>query len=258
VSQALAIPAFPAPSEQWTLRMKDLCELTGLPRQAIHFYIQQGLVPAGRKTGRNTALYGQAHVERIQLVRKLQHERFLPLKAIRAMLDRRDDGFSPEQRQLLADVRSRLRPLLGGTAADEPEPAVAAQPILDRLHLTREDLDDLCEANLLAVREDEPGQPYIAESDAWMLEIFAELRAAGFSRELGFSGRDFATLQQVVSTLVATEERMLTERISHLPSEEVATMLSRALPLMNTLLARYHLTLARNFLGALGAEKDKE
>jgi hypothetical protein len=130
-------------------------------------------------------------------------------------------------------------------------------PLLEKLRLTREDLDDLCESNLLAVREDEPGQPFIAESDAWMLEIFAELRAAGFSRELGFTGRDFATLQQVVSTLVSTEERMLTERISHLPSEEVAAMLSRALPLMNTMLSRYHLTLARNFLGALGADNDE-
>jgi DNA-binding transcriptional MerR regulator len=258
VSLALAIPAFPEPSDEWTLRMKDLCELTGLPRQAVHFYIQQGLVPPGRKTGRNTALYGQAHVERIQLVRKLQNERFLPLKAIRAMLDRREEGFSPEQRQLLADVRARLRPLLGGGAPDEPEPALPALPLLHRLGLERQDLDDLCEANLLAVREDEPGHPFIAESDAWILEIFAELRAAGFSRALGFTGKDFATLQQVVSTLVSSEERMLTERISHLPPDEVAGMLGRALPLMNTMLARYHLTLAKNFLGALGAEKDKE
>ena len=28
---------------RWMYRMKDLCEATGLPRQAIHFYIQQGL-----------------------------------------------------------------------------------------------------------------------------------------------------------------------------------------------------------------------
>ena len=39
--------------DRWCYRMKDLCEATGLPRQAIHFYIQQGLLPAGRKTGRN-------------------------------------------------------------------------------------------------------------------------------------------------------------------------------------------------------------
>ena len=35
--------------ERWCYRMKDLCEATGLPRQAIHFYIQQGLLPPGAR-----------------------------------------------------------------------------------------------------------------------------------------------------------------------------------------------------------------
>jgi DNA-binding transcriptional MerR regulator len=56
---------------QWIYRMKDLCDLTGLPRQAIHFYIQQGLLPPGRKIGRNMAWYTDAHVERLKLVRQL-------------------------------------------------------------------------------------------------------------------------------------------------------------------------------------------
>ena len=32
----------------YPLRMKDLCAETGLPRQAIHFYIQQGLLEPGQ------------------------------------------------------------------------------------------------------------------------------------------------------------------------------------------------------------------
>jgi DNA-binding transcriptional MerR regulator len=65
----------------WRYRMKDLCEATGLPRQAIHFYIQQELLPPGRKTGRNMAWYTDEHIERLHLIKKLQHEQFLPLKA---------------------------------------------------------------------------------------------------------------------------------------------------------------------------------
>ena len=38
-------------AEAWPYKMRDLCRITGMPRQAIHFYIQQGLVPPGRKTG---------------------------------------------------------------------------------------------------------------------------------------------------------------------------------------------------------------
>ena len=83
-------------------RMKDLCRLTGLPRQVIHFYIQQGLVPEGHKTGRNMAYYGDEHVRRVRLVRTLQHERFLPLKASRALLERTTNPTEHEVRYWLA------------------------------------------------------------------------------------------------------------------------------------------------------------
>ena len=66
--------------------MRDLCARTGLSRQAIHFYVAQGLVEAPKKTGRTMGYYTEAHVERILLVRRLQEEHFLPLKAIRAMI----------------------------------------------------------------------------------------------------------------------------------------------------------------------------
>lgn len=49
-----------AAEERYPYRMKDLCELTGLGRQAIHFYIQRELLPPGYKTGRNMAYYGKS------------------------------------------------------------------------------------------------------------------------------------------------------------------------------------------------------
>jgi DNA-binding transcriptional MerR regulator len=93
---------------RWCYRMKDLCDATGLPRQAIHFYIQQGLLPSGRKTGRNMAWYTEEHLERLHLIKKLQHERFLPLKAIKALFDGEDGVFSPRQHAFLAGVKERL------------------------------------------------------------------------------------------------------------------------------------------------------
>jgi DNA-binding transcriptional MerR regulator len=86
--------------------MRDLCQATGLERQTIHFYIQEGLLPEGKKTGRNMAYYGEDHLERLRLIKKLQEERFLPLRAIRAVLGGKSGGFSKEQRKLLADVKT--------------------------------------------------------------------------------------------------------------------------------------------------------
>ena len=85
--------------------MKDLCERTGMSRQAIHFYIRKGLVPPGIKRSKTSAEYTEKHVERILLVRRMQEEQFLPLDAIKATLDERDKAFSPPQRRLSRSYR---------------------------------------------------------------------------------------------------------------------------------------------------------
>jgi DNA-binding transcriptional MerR regulator len=228
-------------------RMKDLCELTGLERQAIHFYIQQGLLPAGKKTGRNMAWYGPEHVERIQLIRRLQHERFLPLKAIRAMLHQQEDAFSPAQRRLLLDVREHLAPALGGPAPGHVEPPVEALPLLERAKLERVDLDELASVGLLHVREDEAGRPLIAAGDVWLIELFGELRAAGCTRARGFTGADLSIYLRAIDGMFEAETHLLAERMQGEPPAVTAQMVARALPIINSLLGRYHLSLARNF-----------
>lgn len=234
--------------ERYPYRMKDLCEKTGLPRQVVHFYIQQGLVPEGHKTGRNMAYYGEEHVERIQLVRKLQHERFLPLKAIRAILDEREEAFAPDQRQLLRDVQAHLGPTL--KPRDERPATIEAAELLARLGLERDDLDGLVEVGLLASTT-EGGKTLLARDDAWLLELWADVRAAGFTKDLGFTTRDLATYEEAVSTMFQRETQLIASRAAHLPPERVAGMVERALPLINAFLARYHLQRARDFFAAL-------
>src|SRR5690349_11544156 len=90
-----------APTEE-VLRMRDLVRATGLPRETIHFYLAQGLLPKPVKTGRNTAVYGPEHLERLQRIKDLQEKHFLPLRAIKAVLvDGASGGFSEEQEAML-------------------------------------------------------------------------------------------------------------------------------------------------------------
>lgn len=245
----------PRPREDHPFRMRDLCEQTGLPRQVIHFYISQGLVPEGKKTGRNMAYYGQVHLERIRLIRKLQEERFLPLRAIRAILDAYGDlaSFSPPQRALLYEVKDQLGSSLGRPAG--PTETVEALPLLARLGIDGLDLEELHEAGLLERAGDGHGgatkQPMVRASDVWLLELWAELRRVGFSRELGFSARDFAMYEEAISTLFRKEMAILLPRLSGVPAKDVARMIEQALPLISTLLHRTHEAKLRDFLTAL-------
>jgi DNA-binding transcriptional MerR regulator len=233
-------------------RMKDLCELTGLPRQVVHFYIQQGLVPEGHKTGPNMAYYGEEHLERIRLVRRLQHERFLPLKAIRAVLGagpaRDEEKLSPAQRGFIAEVRDRL----GGPFAPKKgaRETVDAREVMLRAGVDRKDFDDLCALGVLATVPGPRKKTLIAKDDAWMIELWGEVRKAGFTRARGFGAETFAIFEEAISAMFDKEARFFTERLSSLPPEEAAAMVERARPLIHTFLVRYHDTKVRNFFNS--------
>jgi DNA-binding transcriptional MerR regulator len=234
---------------RYPFKMKDLCERTGLPRQVIHFYIQQGLVPEGHKTGRNMAYYGDEHVERVLLVRKLQHERFLPLKAIRALLEERDEAFSPAQRKQLVDVRAHLGPSL--RPREERPATIDATAELARLGLLSDDLEGMVDVGILATVTGDDGRALIARDDAWLLEMWADVRRAGFTRELGFSSRDLAIYEQAIAQMFQGETQLLAPRLNAIPPADAAQMLERVLPLIHAFLARYHVARAKSFLSTL-------
>jgi DNA-binding transcriptional MerR regulator len=256
------------------LRMKDLCDATGLGRQAIHFYIREGLLPEGQKTGRNMAYYSESHLERLRLIRRLQDEQFLPLKAIRAVLSAYDDdeagsglaagdeAFSPAQQRFLHAVQQRLQGSLG---AATPELTTTLGPLMARLAIDPRDLSDLVELGLLVVRPG-PGSAgkrpagkskllgpdsLVRQDDVWLLELLSGLRRLGLSRELGFLPADLTVVDDAVSALFRRETKLLRQRLAHLDADVAATLVEHALPIMNQLLVRLHEAKIRNFLAAL-------
>ena len=230
--------------ERWPYRMKDLCERTGLDRQTVHFYIAKGLVPEGHKTKANMAYYGEEHLERLRLVLELKNERFLPLDTIRALLDGEDDGFSPEQRALLVQVKDRVADVL--TANRGSGSTVAIAPLLRKHAVTRDELRKLEQLGLLGTVKIR-GVQHIPQDDVWVIELWAGLREAGFGGELGFGVEDLANYVTAIDELFEREVRELTPRLAKLPPDQVAELFRRGLPLVNSFLARYHQAKARNF-----------
>lgn len=242
----------PAAEQTQTLKMKHLVERTGVPRQVIHFYIQQGLLPEGRKTGRNMAYYDASHVERIELVRKLQHERFLPLKVIKAMLDQTDESFSPAQKRLLSEVKDHLS---GASALLPDEATVDADALAKARNITEKDLEDLAASGFIVLRKGKSGHRTISARDAWLIDLWGEFRGAGLTKELGFTPQDLAIFEDFVSQLFRAEVHMLTERVAHLPPQVLANMVERAMPLVNTLITRWHMGKAHAIFATIGESK---
>ncbi|MCE9576361.1 MAG: MerR family transcriptional regulator [Deltaproteobacteria bacterium] len=232
------------------LRMKDLCAQTGLSRQAIHFYIHEGLVPEGKKTGRNMAWYGPEHVERLLLVRRLQEERFLPLKAIRALVGGDAGELAAAQRGLLLEVRSRLpQPLTDAPVAFEDLGFVAA-----RHRVTLADANRLVDLGLLAVREHE-GRREVSSSSEWLLNLWGQFRAIGFTDELGFGPDDLLIYDEAIAALFQRQARMLADRVAGQPADRLANMVTQALPLIHAILIHLHSAAVRGFFASLDAAR---
>ncbi|MGE0787461.1 MAG: MerR family transcriptional regulator [Sandaracinaceae bacterium] len=233
--------------ERFPYRMKDLSRLTGLGRQAIHFYIQQGLLPPGHKTGRNMAYYGPEHLERLALIKRLQHERFLPLKAIKAILDDQQAAFSEKQRGFLLGVKQHMaRAITEGAGA-----TVRVDEVLERHDVAQKDFERMVELELIGARMDDDGHEVIAADDAWLVELWAEVNRLGFVRELGFTMDDMLLYDEVVNQLFIRETQLIASRLPEVEPERAAAMIERVLPIVHRLVEGIHRAKIRNFLASL-------
>ncbi len=77
------------PTADGLLKMSELAEASGVSAGTIKHYLREGLLPEPVKTSRNMAYYPPDFVDRIRLIKQLQEERFMPLKAIRKRARRR-------------------------------------------------------------------------------------------------------------------------------------------------------------------------
>jgi len=103
------LPESPVSSEHYTI--DELAAKTGVPSRTIRFYQAKGVLPAPRRDGR-VAYYDQTHVDRLEVVGKLQ-DKGLHLRAIRDVVTRRDLDGTAIQKWL--GVGERLGALSGDT-----------------------------------------------------------------------------------------------------------------------------------------------
>lgn len=72
--------------------ISELSRRTGVPVATIKYYLREGLLPAGESTGATRAVYDEAHVRRLQLIRALVGSGGLSLATIRQVLGTLDES----------------------------------------------------------------------------------------------------------------------------------------------------------------------
>ena len=80
------------------LKMSELADASGVSAGTIKHYLREGLLPEPVRTSRNMAYYPPEFVDRIRTIKRLQEERFMPLRLIREVLEQADRPRTPGAR----------------------------------------------------------------------------------------------------------------------------------------------------------------
>ncbi len=73
------------------MRIGEFSAKTGVPAATIKYYVREGLLAGGERTGYNQVDYGEAHVRRLRLVRALVETGALPIATVREILSQVDE-----------------------------------------------------------------------------------------------------------------------------------------------------------------------
>jgi DNA-binding transcriptional MerR regulator len=216
------------------LKMKDLERATGVGREAIRFYIREGLLPEPERPERNVAWYDASFVERILLIKRLQSERFLPLTVIKGIVgDAR--GLSDLESRALTALDGHIVP--AGERA-RPHPPETLARLAKRVELPVKELRDMAAVGAveIVVRD---GKQCIEGSSVAIAEAWAAIRAAGFTEELGFTVQDVAIYVEMVEWLARDELQRFASRIAGKVEPELARRMAHAgIEHVNELLVR--------------------
>ena len=163
------------------MKMRDLERRTGVNRETIRVYLRHGLMPQPSRPAANVADYGEEHVQAVHSIRKLQKEKRLPLHLIKRALEG-DPSAMP------ADATAMAFPHLDRLIASPvglDDSSVPLASVQGRNPKAVEDAKALDKVG--AIRLVRRGkQLHLSRIDAQIVGIWGDMRAAGYTEELGF------------------------------------------------------------------------
>lgn len=161
------------------IKMSELSRRSGVTAPTLKHFMREGLLPEPElRTSRNMAYYDARLVDRITVIRKLQSERFLPLKVIGDLLEPAPSA------NIRTDVDASSRQLLGDlapTVAQMTQPVgnwTARTEIVRQWNITAAELDQLEAEGHIKSHLAADGAMYTGV-DLQLLELLAEVRRLG-------------------------------------------------------------------------------
>jgi DNA-binding transcriptional MerR regulator len=186
------------------LKMSELAEQSGVSAGTIKHYLREGLLGAGDevvRTSRNMAYYPREFVERIRLIKRLQEERFMPLRLIREVM-----AEDPEQAARLIEIEDRI---LERAIEAREGGRVSRAKVRGTYDVPDNVLRRLEELGILT-----PTARGYDVDDIAIIEAISRFRAGGYEEAIGFTVYDTLRYREALAPLVEEEVSVLLERLA--------------------------------------------
>ena len=212
------------------LKMKDLEARTGVGRETIRFYINAGLLPEPERPKRNVAFYTDAHVSRVRAIKHLQEKRFLPLSVIRDLLEH-EPADALTASTAMPGLEQLLPALVDGAT---PQPPLPLGEVAARANLPQKELREMAELGVISLADGD----CIDFRDAAIVDVWGRLRAAGFTRELGYEPAALSVYVDMTRWLAREEVgRFLEHLAGRMEARQAAELGAEGVRLGNELVA---------------------
>jgi DNA-binding transcriptional MerR regulator len=186
------------------LKMSELAERSGVSAGTIKHYLREGLLGPGeeiKRTSRNMAYYPEEFVERIRLIKRLQEDRFMPLRLIREMI-----AEEPERAARMLEIEDRI--LERAIEASEVGRTSRAR-VRETYDLPDNVLHRLEELSILT-----PNSRGYDGDDIQIIEAISRFRASGYEEAIGFTVYDTIRYRDALQPLVEEEVAVLLGRLA--------------------------------------------
>jgi DNA-binding transcriptional MerR regulator len=191
-------------SQNGMLKMSELAERSGVSTGTIKHYLREGLLGDGdeiRRTSRNMAYYPPEFVDRIRLIKRLQEDRFMPLRLIREVVAQ-----EPERAARMLEIEDRI---LERAIEASDAGRVSRARVRETYDVPANVLARLEELGILTPN----GRGYDAD-DIQIIEAISRFRAGGYEETIGFTVYDTLRYRDALQPLVEEEVAVLLERLA--------------------------------------------
>jgi DNA-binding transcriptional MerR regulator len=186
------------------LKMSELAQRSGVSAGTIKHYLREGLLGSDDevvRTSRNMAYYPPQYVERIQLIKRLQEERFMPLRVIREVI-----AEDPDRAVRMIELEDRI--LERAIEASETG-RISRARVRATYAVPQNVLDRLVELGVLT-----PNARGYDPDDVAIIEAISRFRAGGYEEAIGFTVYDTLRYREALEPLVEEEVRVLLDRLA--------------------------------------------